>query len=121
MKPILLLIGTVTINIIGQVAMKQGMTQVGAVTSDLSQLPAYIQRTITTPFVLIGFGAYALSSVLWLAVLSLLDISVAYPVLSIGYVGVVLISALFLQENVSLIRWLGVLVICFGVYLISRS
>jgi len=40
---------------------------------------------------------------------------------SLAYVVVVFASVIFFKESVSLIRWIGVLVICGGVFLISRS
>jgi len=121
MKPGFLLLGTLVLNVIGQVVMKRGMTVVGTVPGDLASLPAFALRTLTTPFVWLGFAAYGLSAALWLVVLSRLELSFAYPILSLSYVLIVLISALVLHENVTPVRWLGVLVIIGGVWLISQS
>jgi multidrug transporter EmrE-like cation transporter len=64
---------------------------------------------------------FGVSSVFWLVILSRIDLSYAYPMVSIGYIAVVLFSYFVFKENVSLIRWIGVITICAGVFLISRS
>ena len=70
---------------------------------------------------LAGVGAYAASSIFWLVLLSRVELSYAYPALSMGYVLITLVSVFFLGEQVSALRWAGVLVISLGVFLISRS
>ncbi|MBU4561209.1 EamA family transporter, partial [bacterium] len=75
-------------------------------------------------YVIFGFVSFVLSAFLWLVVLSRLDISKVYPMVAAGYILVLLASRwgiIITQETVSPIRWIGALVICFGVYLISRS
>ncbi len=121
MKEPFLLFFTVALNVAGQFLMKRGMSQVGAISNDLAALPASFARAFTAPPVLLGVLAYGLSSIFWLILLSRVDLSYAYPALSLGYVAVVLVSWLLLGEGVSLVRWVGVLVICLGVWLVSRT
>ncbi|MCC7352237.1 MAG: EamA family transporter [Anaerolineae bacterium] len=121
MKQFALLFVAIVFNVAGQLAMKRGMTEVGFITGELARLPAMAVRAFTTPHVLLGFVAYFVSAVLWLIVLSRVELSLAYPVVSLGYVLVVLTSWLLLGEQVNLLRWLGVFVICVGVYLVTRS
>jgi len=54
-------------------------------------------------------------------VLSKVELSIAYPMLSMGYVFVLLASWILFSEPVTMIRWLGVMVIMAGVTLISRT
>ncbi len=121
MKQMLLLLVTVTLNVAGQFLMKRGMSQVGVISGDLSQMISSLTIAFTNPYVLAGVGAYGLSSIFWLVLLSRVDLSYAYPALSLGYVLVTLVSALMLGEYVSGLRWAGVLVICVGVLLVARS
>jgi drug/metabolite transporter (DMT)-like permease len=60
-------------------------------------------------------------AVFWLAVLSRVNLSWAYPMLSLGYILVLLFSALVLREPVSALRWIGALVVVVGVFLITRT
>lgn len=64
---------------------------------------------------------YALSILLWMAVLSKVEVSFAYPFLSIGYVVAAVVGYYFFGESLSVIRIVGIVIICIGVYLISRS
>ena len=73
------------------------------------------------PFVLIGLGCYAVSVIVWLMVLSRVDVSYAYPLLSFGYIVAALAGKFFFGEPVDLTRWAGIVTICIGVYLITRT
>ena len=112
----------VLIGVIGQILLKKGMLAVGqfdfAAADQL--LPQFI-KAFLNPYVFMGFVFYFLSSLFWMVVLSKVELSVAYPLLSLGYVFVLLASWFLFREPVSLIRWLGVLVIICGVTLVSRS
>lgn len=72
----------------------------------------------TSPLVLGGLALYVLSSVLWLGILSRIELSVAYPLGASGYALVVLLAAMS-GETVSAARWLGVLSITVGVLLVA--
>ncbi len=115
----LILFVSVLLAVIGQLLMKQGMNQFGSF--PITQI---VQKTIPmllNPWVFFGFVSFGVSSIFWLAVLSRLNLSIAYPMVSLAYVVVAIASVIFFKENVTLARWLGILVIVFGVFLISRS
>jgi len=101
--------------------MKRGMSRIGFIPPNLSNLASNLVRILTEPFVLLGLFLYAVSTIFWLIVLSRVDLSYAYPMISIGYVLILVLSWVFLSEHISLVRVLGVLLICGGVFLISRS
>jgi len=121
MKQTFLLLVTVTFNVVGQYLMKRGMTDVGVISGDLMTMLNSVARSFLNPYVMAGLVAYGMSSIFWLVLLSRVELSYAYPALSLGYVLVTVISALALGENVSALRWTGVLIICVGVVLVSRS
>jgi multidrug transporter EmrE-like cation transporter len=121
MKQIILLLMTVGLNVTGQYLMKQGMGSVGAIGGTMAAMTGGLLKAFVNPYVLSGVGAYGVSSIFWLVLLSRVDLSYAYPALSIGYILVTLIGAFLLGENVSGLRWAAVLIICFGVVLLSRS
>jgi multidrug transporter EmrE-like cation transporter len=68
-----------------------------------------------------GMMCYAASVCVWIAALSRAPVSVAYPMLSLGYVVVAAVSALWLGESLTLPKVLGIALICAGVLLVSRS
>jgi len=108
---------SILLGVFGQLALKKGMSVFGAV-EKLS--PGTIIGMVTQPFVVAGLFLYAVSAVMWLVVLSKVELSTAYPMLSLGYVLVVLLSWLFFREGLSATKALGVLLICVGVALIGR-
>jgi multidrug transporter EmrE-like cation transporter len=68
-----------------------------------------------------GMMCYAASVCVWIAALSKAPVSVAYPMLSLGYVVVAAVSALWLGESLTMPKVLGIALICAGVLLVSRS
>lgn len=68
-----------------------------------------------------GLTCYGLSMLFWLYVLKHLELSKAYPMVSIGYIFTLLIGNYFLEENIPPVRIIGVIIICIGVFLISKS
>jgi multidrug transporter EmrE-like cation transporter len=68
-----------------------------------------------------GMFCYGASLCVWLAALTRAPVSIAYPMLSIGYIVVAGASALWLGEALSLPKILGIALICVGVVLVSRS
>ena len=122
MQTVLMVMVPVLIGVVGQIFLKYGMAQVGKFSFDSagSIVPQFI-RAFSNIFVLTGFVFYFLSSLFWMIVLSKVDLSIAYPLLSMGYVFVLTASWFIFHEPVSAIRWLGVFVIMGGVTLISRS
>lgn len=72
-----------------------------------------------SPLIFIGLAIYACATILWLYILSKADLSFVYPIQSLAYVFALFLAFFLFKENVSLNRWLGTIVICFGVYLIS--
>jgi len=64
---------------------------------------------------------YAASIVIWLYVLSKIEVSIAYPFQSIGYIIAAVIALLFLGENITPARATGIALICGGLFFIARS
>ena len=104
---------------IAQIVLKRGMQIYGEVSA--SGVWSQLIPILKVPHVLVGFLLYAISSVLWIAVVSNIDLSLAYPMVSIAYVVVFVASWLLLGEQISLLRATGLAVIVTGVIMISRS
>lgn len=72
-------------------------------------------------FIILGIVLYLLSMVFWISVLSKMDLSEAYPFVSLGIVVTVFLAALALKEPIPLMRWAGIFITLGGVYLIVSS
>ena len=116
-----LIIAGVLLNAMAQLCIKQGMRSVGAFAFTLDNLVPVGMKVAVNPYVLSGMSCYAVSIVVWLMVLSRVDVSYAYPLLSIGYIVTALAGKALFGEAFGFDRWAGIFVICLGVYLITRS
>jgi multidrug transporter EmrE-like cation transporter len=116
---ILLILVSVLLNCAAQLCIRKGMLQVGEV--GLDGLVGNLFTMIGNLWLWVAMVCYAISILLWMAVLSKVEVSFAYPFLSIGYVVAALVGYQFFGESLSWTRIAGIAVICIGVYLISRS
>jgi drug/metabolite transporter (DMT)-like permease len=105
----------------GQVLLKKGMNTMGALSFSLSGLGSLIFRLATNPLVVGGLMIYVVGTLFWLLALSRVDLSFAYPFASMSYILMLLASWLLLNENLTVMRVSGSLVVLLGVLLISRS
>lgn len=112
----ILLILNVVITVFAQIALKTGMSQQTQLALNLKTA----QNVFLNPFVFGGIFSYGVAMILWLIVLSKLELSKAYPSLALGYVLVVLVSYFFLKEPLTLGKVLGSILICIGVILVFR-
>lgn len=120
-KYIPLIIVGVLLNAFAQISIKQGMRVIGSFSFSLENFFPILIRASVNPFVLAGLTCYVISVMVWMMVLSRVEVSFAYPLLSIGYVVTAFAGFLFFDENMGIVRWLGVIIICLGVYLITRT
>jgi drug/metabolite transporter (DMT)-like permease len=120
MKATALALSATLIATLGQLLLKSGMRQVGPVSrADLNNPLPLLLTVFSNPLILIAIPLYVAGFLTWLIVLSKLDLSYAYPFLAVTYVLVPLLSCLFLGENVPMMRWIGIAVICIGLVLVG--
>lgn len=105
----------------GQLLLKKGMNILGSVTLSFDQLLPTIWKMATNLYVLIGFLILLGSNVFWLAALSRVELSYAYPFVSISYVIMLVASWIMFDEKITLSRLLGTIVIGIGILLIYRN
>jgi len=103
-----------------QVLFKLGMNSIGALDSAEKLLSIKtLLMVLSNRYILIGLVLYAISSVLWLVGLSMLDVSLMYPLLSLAYVVTTILAFLVLNEPVHSSRWIGVVLIVIGSILVG--
>ena len=119
MHPLIMVAISVTLGVCGQLSFKYAMTRVGSI--DFSHLTTGLLAMVASPFVWLGLCCYGLSTVMWLIILSRVQLSFAYPLLSTGYILIVGLSYLIFKEPVTLLRFGGVLVIVAGVIMVTHS
>jgi drug/metabolite transporter (DMT)-like permease len=103
---------------IGDVCLSRGMKQVGAVTFD--NLLALI-HAISNPWIIIGITFLIAFFASYLSALSFADLTYVLPATSVSYIVMALLAHFFLHEQISLMRWSGILLIALGVGFIARG
>ena len=116
----LILLG-VFLNAAAQLSLKQGMRTIGHFAFSLENIFPIGTRVILNPFVFAGLVCYVISVIVWLMALSRVEVSYAYPLLSVGYIVTAFAGQFFFQEALGPMRWAGILIICIGVFLVTRS
>ncbi|WP_036720466.1 EamA family transporter [Paenibacillus harenae] len=119
MKNIIIALVSIFLGSVGQVLLKVGMSKVGKIT--LQQLTDKLFIISTTPSILIGMCCFVISSILWLVVISQTQLSNAYPMVSLGYVFVFIMSILLFQETVNFPKLAGLTVIVIGVIIMGKG
>lgn len=121
MKQLPLILTGVLLNAAAQLLLKEGMRRIGHFEFVWENAVPIGMQVATNFFVLAGLTAYVVSVVVWLLVLSRVEVSFAYPLLSIGYIVNAVAGYYLFQENLSLTRITGILIIVAGVYLVTKS
>jgi len=115
----LIIIIGVSLNAAGQLFLKSGANIIGPITNN-SNIATTLIASINT-YIVLGLLCYVLSVLAWIVALTRVDVSIAYPMLSLGYV-IVTIAAWFLfNEPISAVKILALSIIIFGIVLLAYS
>ncbi len=106
---------------IAQFFMKKGLNQVGINDIGLGNIAEFAVKGSSSPLVWLGILVLILNFFLWIVILSRVDLSIAMPVGSTSYIFVAIVAMVFLHEHVSLLRWVGIALIVFGIHFVSQS
>jgi len=116
----LILVG-VLLNAAAQLLLKAGTNAVGSFAYSADNLFPVGWKLATQPFIAAGLACYVVSVVVWILALSRTEVSVAYPMLSIGYVLNALVAWYLFGEAVTPQRLAGIGIIILGVFVVARS
>lgn len=117
---VLILCG-VLLNAGAQLMLKAGMSQIGHFEFTAANAWPIGMKVMANPPIVTGLFMYVISVGVWLLVLSRVQVSFAYPMLSIGYVVNALAAYYLFGEPLTSVRMLGIFVIIAGVYLVAQS
>ena len=112
---------SVSLNALAQIALRKTMLTLEQMPSELSGYFNLALNLLSNIWFMLGMGCYVISIGLWMVVLGKVEVSLAYPLLSVGYILTAVIGYFFMGENVNLIRIIGLTFICVGIIIISRS
>lgn len=105
---------------LAQVFLKRGVERVGKI-----NLNDFISRKIIEMIkernLLWGLSLYVISTLLWLVILSRAELSLVYPLVALSYLFGVVLAKVILDESITLLRWVGAIIIVIGVFFILKS
>ena len=116
-----LLMAGVLLNAVAQLALKAGTNRIGEFAFSLDNVVPIGARIATSPYIILGLSCYVVSVVVWILGLSRVPVSVAYPMLSVGYIVNAIAAWMLFGESLTAQKMVGIGFIVVGVYLVARS
>jgi multidrug transporter EmrE-like cation transporter len=116
-----LILAGVLLNAVAQLLLKAGTNAVGHFEFSADNVVPVGLKLAFQPYIVAGIACYLASLVIWLMALSRVQVSIAYPMLSIGYVLNAVAAWYLFGESVSPMRLAGIGIIIVGVYIVARS
>lgn len=116
----LLMLG-VLLNAGAQLLLKAGTNVIGVFEFVPQNIVPVGWKIATSPPILAGLACYVVSVVVWILALSRVEVSIAYPMLSIGYLINAIAAWYLLGEVVTATRLIGIGIIILGVFIVARS
>jgi multidrug transporter EmrE-like cation transporter len=116
----LLMLG-VFLNATAQLLLKAGTNAVGQFEFSAGNILPVGMKLALEPHIMGGLACYVVSVVVWIMGLSRVEVSIAYPMLSVGYVLNAIAAWYLFGEAVSMSRLAGIGIIIIGVYIVARS
>lgn len=119
---LLLIVANVAMTSLAQVVLKAGMSapEVVRALAEGTRLPSLV-TVLLHPWIVIGLVLYGGAALVWLLVLSKVDVSLAYPFVGLGFVVTMVLAWAFLGEAVSAMRIAGTLMIGAGIVVLART
>ncbi|OGD83127.1 hypothetical protein A2165_01995 [Candidatus Curtissbacteria bacterium RBG_13_40_7] len=116
-----LLLTSVVFNVTANILLKKGVLAIGGISGQKAKLISELSKAAFNPFIIIGLALYGFSFIIWLRVLTFNDLSRAYPIFAtIVFMLTTLGSMIFLKENISAARIVGMIIMLVGIYIVSQ-
>lgn len=112
---------SVLFNVVAQILLKKGVQAFEKLSLSLETLWKLFISIFTNLYVFGGMFCFVMSAFLWLFVLTKIQVSVAYPLGSLGYVFTAVLAYFILNEPLTMAKIIGIALICGGVYVLTRA
>jgi multidrug transporter EmrE-like cation transporter len=116
-----LILTGVLLNAAAQLLLKAGTNRIGTFDFSWANIVPIGKQVALQPHIIGGLGCYAVSVVVWIMALSRVPVSVAYPMLSIGYIVNAFAAWYLFGESLAVQKLVGIGFICIGVWLVAKS
>ncbi len=119
LKHALLIAAVVMSNSVGNLFLAFGMRNMPEF--HFGSVLRYVLLVVSNPWIIVGTALLILFMIGQLSLFTWADLSYVLPVTASGYIVTAILSRVFLHENVSNMRWTGVVIIAFGVMLVAET
>ena len=116
---VILLAISIVCDVVAQIAFKLGADRLPQ--AETVGLPAFCLRTMSEPWLIGGVAIYVIEFIVWIRVLALVPLGIAFPIASLNILGIALASRAFLGEAISRKQWLGATLITAGVAIVAQT
>lgn len=121
-KTAVMILIMVSVAPLGDIFLSKGMKQIGAMASWApGDVFRFFFQAFTSPTIWLGISLLLAFFIAYLIVLSWADYSYVQPASTISYAIIALLARFYLHEDVTPLRWAGVLVICLGVFVVGHT
>jgi drug/metabolite transporter (DMT)-like permease len=117
----LVLFTCLVLMVAAQTLWKLGVSKAGGIDVGAGSIPEQVLKVIRSWRILLGIAIFGCTTLLWLDLLSRMELSRLYPLMSFTYVIAFFTGWWWLGEQPNPSRFVGILVICLGIYLVSRT
>lgn len=111
----------ILLNTAAQLFIKAGSERISTLSFSWANAMPMSTQIATSPFIVLGLLCYGVSVMIWIGVLSRVPVSIAYPMVSLGYIVNAIAAYYLFGESLTAMRMGGILLILAGVYLVARS
>jgi drug/metabolite transporter (DMT)-like permease len=116
----LVIIMSVFFSSTSQLLLKKGVETI-SVPENISDITIFLFDVITNGYLLLGILFQVVALLIWLYVLKFVEVSYAYPFISLGFIFVLLSGYLIFSEALNFNKIIGILIISFGIVILARS
>ena len=117
----LYILATVLFTVYGQLVVKWQVTRAGPYPLATSERLIFLLKLLVNPWIISGVAAGFLALLCWMIAMTRFDLSFAYPFMSLAFVFVLILSAIFFHETVTIPKMIGVMLIVSGIIIGSRG
>lgn len=116
-----LIISTILITVYGQLIVKWRVSQAGSLPVGLPNQAAFFTRLLFDPWMISVILVTPLAALSWFAAMTKYELSYAYPFMSLAFVLVLILSAIFFHEAVTVPKVLGLVLVVAGLIIASQG
>lgn len=112
---------TILLTVYGQIVIKWQVLRAGALPEALPDKVAFLFQLLLNPWVISAFAAALLASVFWMAAMTKLQLSHAYPFMSLAFVLIMVASGVFFNEPITPLKIVGISLVILGLVVGSQG